>query len=100
VWNAAPFHNDDVSGLALEYTSADMEEGYPGNLRARVTYTLTAGDSLTVEYSATTDKPTPVNLTQHTYWNLSGSTKRDILEHELTINADLITPVDSTFDVQ
>jgi aldose 1-epimerase len=96
VWEAQPFQNDDVSGLVLEYASADMEEGYPGNLRARVTYTLAASNDLTVEYSAITDKPTPLNLTQHTYWNLSGSAKRDILEHELTINADSMTPVDST----
>jgi aldose 1-epimerase len=73
-----------------------MEEGYPGNLDARVSYTLTDDDRLIVDYAATTDRATPVNLTQHTYWNLSGSARRDILDHELTINANSITPVDAT----
>ncbi|HEY8853067.1 MAG TPA: aldose epimerase family protein [Gemmatimonadaceae bacterium] len=82
--------------LMLDYTSPDMEEGYPGTLRAHVTYTLTDDDRLIVDYTATTDKATPVNLTQHTYWNLAGSARRDILGHELTINADSMTPVDTT----
>jgi aldose 1-epimerase len=82
--------------LVLDYTSPDMEEGYPGTLRAHVTYTLTDDDRLIVDYTATTDKATPVNLTQHTYWNLAGSARRDILGHELTINADSMTPVDTT----
>ena len=100
VWTVPQFL--DVMGingsrmLVLDYTSLDMEEGFPGTLRARVTYTLTDDDRLIVDYQATTDKPTPVNLTQHTYWNLVGSAKRDILGHELTINADSMTPVDST----
>ncbi|HUQ48070.1 MAG TPA: aldose epimerase family protein [Gemmatimonadaceae bacterium] len=96
VWTPTIFENEGASALALEHTSADMDEGYPGNLQAQVTYTLTVDDNLIVDYSATTDKATPVNLTQHTYWNLSGNAKRDILEHELTINADSMTPVDST----
>lgn len=96
VWNAEPFRNHGATGVALEYTSADMEEGYPGTLRARVTYTLTDDNRLIVDYQATSDKPTPVNLTQHTYWNLAGDGSRDILAHELTINADSMTPVDST----
>ena len=83
-------------GVVLSYTSADMEEGYPGTLRSRVTYTLTNDDRLVVDYHATTDKATPVNLTQHTYWNLAGDGTRDILGHVLSINADAITPVDST----
>ena len=82
--------------LVLDYTSPDMEEGYPGTLRAHVTYTLTDDDRLIVDYQATTDKATPVNLTQHTYWNLTGSARRDILGHVLTINADSMTPVDTT----
>ena len=96
VWNAKPFRNRDGEGVALEYTSRDGEEGYPGTLRARVTYTLTPDDRLIVDYDATTDKATPVNLSQHTYWNLVGDASRDILGHVLTINADAITPVDST----
>jgi aldose 1-epimerase len=96
VWNAEPFRNGGTEGVALDYTSADMEEGYPGTLHARVTYTLTDDNRLIVDYQATSDKPTPVNLTQHTYWNLAGDGSRDILAHVLTINADSMTPVDST----
>jgi aldose 1-epimerase len=96
VWNAEPFRKDGTEGVALEYTSADMEEGYPGTLRARVTYTLTDDNRLIVDYQATSDKPTPVNLTQHSYWNLAGDGSRDILAHVLTVNADSMTPVDST----
>ncbi len=96
VWNATPFQNQEGSGVGLDYTSPDMEEGYPGTLRSHVTYTLTEDDRLIVDYQATTDKATPVNLTQHTYWNLAGSARRDILGHELTINADSMTPVDTT----
>ncbi|MFL5462733.1 MAG: aldose epimerase family protein [Gemmatimonadaceae bacterium] len=96
VWNAKPFQNRDGEGVALDYRSPDGEEGYPGNLHARVTYTLTDDDRLVVDYEATTDKATPVNLSQHTYWNLVGDASRDVLDHVLTINADAITPVDST----
>ncbi len=96
VWKAEPFRNGGTEGVALEYTSADMEEGYPGTLRARVIYTLTDDNRLIVDYQATSDKPTPVNLTQHSYWNLAGDGSRDILGHVLTINADSMTPVDST----
>jgi aldose 1-epimerase len=96
VWSASPFQNQEGTGVALDYTSPDMEEGFPGTLRSHVTYTLTDDDRLIVDYTATTDKATPVNLTQHTYWNLAGSARRDILGHELTINADSMTPVDST----
>jgi aldose 1-epimerase len=96
VWNAKSFKNSEGVGVALDYTSADMEEGFPGTLRAHVTYTLTDDDRLIVDYQATTDKATPVNLTQHTYWNLVGSAQRDILGHQLMINADAMTPVDTT----
>ena len=96
VWNAETFDNKDGVGLVLDYTSADMEEGYPGALKTRVTYTLTDDDRLLVDYQATTDKATPVNLTQHSYWNLAGDGSRDILGHVLTINADSMTPVDTT----
>jgi len=96
VWNARTFKNQEGVGVALDYTSANMEEGFPGTLRAHVTYTLTEDDRLIVDYQATTDKATPVNLTQHTYWNLVGGAQRDILGHLLTINADAMTPVDTT----
>jgi len=96
VWTAQSFENQAGQGVTLDYTSPDGEEGYPGTLRARVTYTLTPDDRLIVDYQATTDKATPVNLSQHTYWNLVGNASRDILSHVLTINADAITPVDST----
>jgi aldose 1-epimerase len=96
VWAATPFQNASGVGLVLSYTSADMEEGYPGALTTKVTYTLTNQDQLVVDYLATTTKATPVNLTQHSYWNLAGSASRDILGHVLMIDADAITPVDTT----
>ncbi|NUR35284.1 MAG: galactose mutarotase [Gemmatimonadaceae bacterium] len=96
VWTPETFQTASGVGLKLTYTSADMEEGYPGALTATVTYTLNDRDELVVEYRATTTKATPVNLTQHSYWNLAGSASRDILGHVLTIDADAITPVDST----
>ncbi|MDB4883609.1 MAG: Aldose 1-epimerase, partial [Gemmatimonadetes bacterium] len=96
VWSAEPFRTDSSVGVVFGYTSPDGEEGYPGTLRSRVTYTLTDRDELAIDYQATTDKATPVNLTQHTYWNLAGDGRRDILGHLLTLNAAAITPVDST----
>lgn len=96
VWKAKPFRNRHGEVVELSYTSRDGEEGYPGTLQVRVVYTLTADDELIVDYFATTDKATALNLSQHTYWNLAGDASRDILGHLLTINADSITPVDST----
>jgi aldose 1-epimerase len=96
VWTAKPFENKEGQGVVLEYTSRDGEEGYPGTLRVRVTYTLAADDRLIVDYRANADKATPVNLSQHTYWNLSGDASKSILDHFIVINADSITPVDST----
>jgi aldose 1-epimerase len=94
-WNTEQFRNADGSGVIFRYTSADGEEGYPGSLKAQVTYTLNDRNELIVDYLATSDKPTPVNLTQHSYFNFTGVT-RDILDHELTIDADRYTPIDST----
>lgn len=95
VWKGEPTSTADAASVTFRYTSPDGEEGYPGTLSARVTYTLTDRDELSFEYEATTDKPTPVNLTQHSYFNLAGA-GRDILGHELTIDADRFTPVDAT----
>ena len=96
VWTGAPFEDDDAVGVVFTYTSPDGEEGYPGTLDVRVTYTLTDADELIFEYHATTDRATPVNLTQHSYFNLAGAASDNILGHELTIDASRFTPVDST----
>ena len=96
VWSAEPFERATERGLVLKYTSPDGEQGYPGTLNATVTYTLTDGNELVVEYQATTDQPTPVNLTQHSYFNLAGDGAGNILGHELMIAASHYTPVDST----
>ena len=94
VWSAEPFERPEVRGVVLRYASADGEQGYPGSLSAEVTYTLGDDDTLLIDYRATAGQPTPVNLTQHTYWNLAGDRAGDVLEHELTINASRMTPVD------
>jgi aldose 1-epimerase len=96
VWQAKPLQNDGYVGVALTHTSPDGDEGYPGTLVTQVTYTLTNENELMVAYYATTDKATPVNLTNHTYFNLAGAGKGDILGHLLTLEADRMTPVDST----
>lgn len=94
VWSARPIDGPTGIGVAFTRVSPDGEEGYPGNLTATVTYTLTDANQLIVKYEAATDKATPVNLTQHTYFNLAGS--GDILAHVLTLNASRYTPVDAT----
>lgn len=96
VWNASEETTDSTASLVLTYLSKDMEEGYPGNLQTKVTYTLDNNNELTVLYEATTDKKTVVNLTQHTYFNLSGDFSKNILDTEMTINADAYLPVDAT----
>ena len=96
VWDAKTIVSDATVSLELSYLSKDMEEGYPGNLEIKVTYTLNNKDELSVNYEATTDKPTIVNLTQHSYFNLTADFNQDILGHELVINADSFLPVDNT----
>ena len=96
VWSAEPAESDSSAAVTFSYVSPAGEEEYPGTLHARVTYTLTDRDELRVDYLATTDQATPVNLTQHSYFNLAGAGTRDILGHELMIAADHYTPVDAT----
>jgi aldose 1-epimerase len=94
VWDAEQFETGNGAGVKLHYLSKDGEEGYPGNLDIYVTYTLTNDNELKIDYSATGDKPTPVNLTHHSYFNLAGTTGRDILGQKLFIDADKYTVVD------
>jgi aldose 1-epimerase len=93
LWNAAMVDTKHGKALKLTYTSKDGEEGYPGTLNVMVTYSLTAQNGLVIQYEATTDKKTVVNLTNHAYFNLRGS--GDILDHQLMINAASYTPVDN-----
>ena len=96
LWTAKDVSGAHGQALELSYLSKDGEEGYPGNLNVQVVYTLTDTNELKIDYSATTDKETVVNLTNHSYFNLAGQGNGDILEHQLTLHADRFTPVDTT----
>ncbi len=85
------------SSLTLVMDSPDGDNGFPGNVHATVTYTLTSDNTIDIAYTATTDKPTVINLTNHSYFNLSGDPTNPITDQELTVNASKFTPVDSTF---
>jgi len=95
LWGAEPFTEGDTVGIVFTYTSPDGEEGYPGNLSVMVTYRLLPDNKVEFTYEAMTDKATPVNLTQHSYFNLAGPSSDTILDHELMITADRFTPIDS-----
>ncbi len=93
-WTVEPFEETDKVGLALSYISPDMEEGYPGTLAVKVTYTLNNHNALSLHYEATTDKTTVLNLTNHAYFNLSGFEGNSVLSHKLWVDADEYLPVD------
>jgi aldose 1-epimerase len=94
IWEAKEFKNAKGVGVAFSYLSKDGEEGFPGNLRVKVSYTLTDENQLVIDYEAATDKATPLNISQHSYFNLAGEGSGDILGHHLMLNSDRFTPVD------
>jgi aldose 1-epimerase len=96
LWQGEVFDSAGRRGIVLSYTSPDGEEGYPGAVSARVTYTLTERNEFSIDYLATTTKATPINLTQHTYFNLAGDGSGPVLDHLATLDADRFTPVDSS----
>jgi len=96
IWTAAEIHGSDSVGLRLSYTSPNGEENYPGTLSTTVTYTVTPRMGIRIDYRATTDRPTIVNLTNHAYWNLAGEGSGTADNHEIRINASRYTPVDAT----
>lgn len=93
IWRSERFETPAGPALRLQYRSVDGEEGYPGNLDVSVTYTVLHEDALRIDYTAVTDRPTPVNLTNHTYFNLAGEGSGDVLAHVLTLNARQYTPI-------
>jgi aldose 1-epimerase len=95
VWDAAPLA-DNTPSLTLSYLSKDGEEGYPGNLKVSINFSLSDDNELKIDYNAETDKATPVNLTNHSYFNLTGDPGNTILNHSVMIDADRYTPVDAT----
>ncbi|MFZ2146457.1 MAG: aldose epimerase family protein [Sedimentisphaerales bacterium] len=95
MWEGRPFQSGEEVGVRFTYLSKDGDEGFPGNLNCIVTYTLTNGNELKISYEATTDKPTIVNLTNHSYFNLAGAGNGNVLDHEMLINADYYTPSDA-----
>lgn len=94
LWKGNSFRASEEVGVRFTYLSKDGDEGFPGNLNCTVTYTLTNDNELKISYEATTDKPTIVNLTNHSYFNLAGAGNGDVLDHQITINADYYTPAD------
>jgi aldose 1-epimerase len=94
VWNANTQINEDSAAVVFSRLSPDGEEGYPGNLNTKVTYILNHRNELIISYQAETDKPTPINLTHHTYWNLKGPGSGNVLDHVLTLNANYYLPTD------
>ena len=94
MWEGRSFQNNEEMGVRFTYLSGDGDEGFPGNLDCRATYTLTNNNELKISYEATTDKPTIVNLTNHSYFNLAGEGNGDVLDHRIMINADYYTPAD------
>jgi aldose 1-epimerase len=96
IWQGEPFERPTGNGVTFTHTSPDGEEGYPGTLNASVTYTLTPRNELVLEYVATTDRATPINLTNHSYFNLTGRGRGDILQHQLTLHAGHYLPTDAS----
>lgn len=96
IWTGREITTYEGKGIELMYLSPDGEEGYPGNLNAKVVFSLSDSNELKIQYEATTDKPTVVNLTNHSYFNLSGEGSGDILNEQIMINADKFVPVDTT----
>ena len=94
LWKGTEFQNNNEAGVKMTYLSKDGEEGYPGNLNCTVTFALTNENELKIDYEATTDKPTVVNFTNHSYFNLAGAGSGQVMNHEIYINADKYTPFD------